>query len=725
MRLRSHLLLLTLVTLLPMVVFGVAATALIVRHERATFRQGAQERTRALLTALDTELEGHVTSLRALASSRQLEVGNLPAFYDELRRVLITQRHWDSISLLRPSGERLFETAVPLGSPAAPVYDPDSFERALRTGQPTVGNLVSDATSHWFPIRLPVARNGTTAYVLSVAVRPEAALALLSPQRLPSDWVGVVLDQNRRIVARTVRYAELLGQPASASLTAALDEGAEGWFHGTTIEGAEVYTPFNRSTLSGWTIAMGIPASVVEASASQAAWLLSLGVLGALAIALALATALNRRIAGPMMSLAAAAREMEGGTPVGSSVPAAVREVHDVREALAHASRAIREREDALRAADRTKDEFLAMLGHELRNPLGAMASAAALLNLDPPADAPARAAVGAVGRQVRHMSRLVDDLLDVSRATSGKVQLSRRPANLADIVSAAMDGLRLAGQLDQHDVRLELAPAWADVDEARAEQIVSNLVGNAVKYTAPGGRITVRVFTRNGDAVLEVADEGAGLSPDLLPRVFDLFVQGERALDRRTGGLGIGLTLVKRLAELHGGRVAADSAGPGRGSRFTVTLPAVGPRNQATASTATPPPSRAGRRLLLIEDNDDAREMMRAALEHYGYAVTEAADGAAGLEAAAIAVPDAVVIDLGLPGLDGYEVARQLRAMPAMASAVLVALTGYGQAEARQRALDAGFDEHLTKPVAPDRLVERLAALAAGGGLAGRGRSG
>ncbi len=714
MRLRSHLLWLALVTLLPMVVFGVGATALIAQRERDVFRRGAQERTLALVTAVDTELAGHLTSLRALASSAALEEGRLDAFHREATRVLHAEAHWRSISLARPSGERVFITGAPYGTALPAIRDRPSLDAAVRTGEAAVGNLVvDDQGAHRIPLRLPIAADGHVAYVLTVLVDPEAVLDLLSPQRLPADWVGVVLDGNERIVARTVEPAATLGQPASDSLRAALARGNEGWFHGRTIEGAEVYTPFNRSSFSGWTVAMGIPAAAVEAAATSTAWLLAAGSLAAVLTGLLLAWLLAGRISAPIVSLAAAATDLGRGRTIAPPPRPGVRsvlEVDDVRDALGRAGSVIGDREAALKTAHRAKDEFLAMLSHELRNPLGALASAVTVLRMNPPAESSRQAAIAAIGRQVAHITRLVDDLLDVSRATSGKIRLSREPRDLGGVVLRALDAMRSAGRLADRDVRVETIPVWVDTDETRMDQIVVNLVGNAVKYTRPADRIVVRVYPADGQAVLEVEDSGAGIAPELLPRVFDVFVQGDNTLDRQVGGLGIGLTLVKRLAELHGGRVEAESAGPGRGSRFRVLVPAVAP---PAAGPEQVPDESAPRafRVLLIEDHEDARTMMRIGLEHHGHLVFDAADGPAGIQQAISLLPDAIVVDLGLPGLDGYEVAARLRAQPMLAQTLIVALSGYGQPEARQRAREAGFDAHLTKPVAPDELSQFLAA--------------
>jgi CheY-like chemotaxis protein/two-component sensor histidine kinase len=389
-----------------------------------------------------------------------------------------------------------------------------------------------------------------------------------------------------------------------------------------------------------------------------------------------------------------------------------VEEVDEVRRAMVEASRMVREREDALRSADRAKDEFLAMLGHELRNPLNAIGSAAQILQLSRPEGEHADSAVGIITRQVHHMRRLVDDLLDVSRVTSGRVKLSLQRIDLASRVRAALESLRASGRLEGHELRFDLAPVWIDADAARIEQIVVNLVGNAAKYTPPGGSIDVRVRQEGRQAVLEVVDTGRGLSPELLPRVFDLFVQGQRSLDRSEGGLGIGLTLVKRLVELHGGTVHAASEGPERGARFSVRLPAVEapaslPRDAAGAELEIEP-----QRILVVEDNDDARQALVGALRLRGHETFEAPDGPAGLARAADCRPDVVIVDIGLPGIDGYEVGKRLRQTPGGAELVLLALTGYGQEESRQRALASGFDAFFIKPLSPERLLRRIASI-------------
>jgi signal transduction histidine kinase/ActR/RegA family two-component response regulator len=355
-------------------------------------------------------------------------------------------------------------------------------------------------------------------------------------------------------------------------------------------------------------------------------------------------------------------------------------------------------------ASNRAKDDFLAMLGHELRNPLAAIANASQILDRVGPVDPSAARAGAVIHRQVRHLAGLVDDLLDAARVSSGKIILRTVPVDLG----AALQRMVSTLASPRHPVRVDAASVWVAADETRLEQIIGNLLSNALKYTPAGGDVSGRVGADGADAVLEVTDTGEGIPAALLPHVFEPFVQGDRPPDRPRGGLGLGLALVKRLVEMHGGTVCATSAGVGRGSRFTVRLPRIPAPVAAPASSAAPAPV-VPRRVLVVEDNIDAREVLRTALALEGHEVHEAADGREGLEAALRLLPDVVLLDVGLPGMDGYEVARRIRAEPSGAGMLLVALTGYGQAGDRQRALEAGFDVHLVKPVTPERLAEAL----------------
>jgi two-component system, sensor histidine kinase len=360
---------------------------------------------------------------------------------------------------------------------------------------------------------------------------------------------------------------------------------------------------------------------------------------------------------------------------------------------------------DRAEQENQAKDEFMAMLAHELRNPLSAISAAVQVLEASNGQSAPALRARSIIARQVTHLARLVDDLLEVGRVVTGKIVLDRRPIDLADVVQRAVTVC--AERRGDQQLEVQAQPVWIEGDLVRMEQIVNNIVGNAVKYTPSGGHIRVWIIDEGAEAVLRVEDDGYGISPDLLPRVFDLFVQGERTLDRSQGGLGIGLTLVRRLVQLHGGTVSASSEGPGRGSTFTVRLPKINRPQQVETSPTNGSYSPCQRRVLIIEDNRDAREMLRMMLELFGHQVIEAEEGMCGLELLQAAQPDVAVVDVGLPGLNGYEVARRFRAQPGSERVTLVALTGYGTPEARERSRQAGFDHHLIKPVNAEALEE------------------
>ena len=370
--------------------------------------------------------------------------------------------------------------------------------------------------------------------------------------------------------------------------------------------------------------------------------------------------------------------------------------------------REIEERQVAQRE-NHAKDEFLAMLGHELRNPLSAISSAAALIGLPGVSVDGVQRAKKIIERQSQHLGRIVDDLLDLSRAMSGKILLDRAPVDLAALVAGTLETFRATGRSNGYDLAHDLAGGWVDGDATRLEQIASNLIDNALKYTPSGGRIEVRTWTENGEVVLTVRDNGVGIAAELLPHVFDVFVQGSSTLDRSQGGLGIGLSLVRRLAELHGGDIEADSKGPGAGSVFILRLPRI--EAPVPLAAAAPPAADGKPTLLLIEDNEDGREMMTMMLGCYGYQVRAAEDGLRGLDAVREFRPDLALVDIGLPGIDGYEVARRLRADPDTRHIKLVALTGYGLAEDLARVMAAGFDRHLVKPVGIEQLMETIAS--------------
>ena len=373
--------------------------------------------------------------------------------------------------------------------------------------------------------------------------------------------------------------------------------------------------------------------------------------------------------------------------------------------------------EETLKLANRRKDEFLALLAHELRNPLAPIRNGVEIMRLLGPGNPQIIRDTGElIARQVTHLARLVDDLLDVSRVTQGKVLIKEEPVELA---SAINNGIELAQPLidaKRHKLSISLPTTEAlrvRGDPTRLAQIVGNLLDNAAKYTNADGRISLSVVREGDEAVITVEDNGVGISRGLLPHVFELFTQGERSVDRAQGGLGIGLSLVKSLVELHRGAVAAASAGYGTGSTFTVRLPVLMPPHAPASPAQGALPtnqSSARRRILVVDDNEDAALSMGLLLEQDGHEVQYAYEGRSALDVAQVFEPEVALLDIGLPGLNGFEVAQQLRARPQTAGALLVALTGYGQSEDRQRTQAAGFDHHLVKPVEPQMLLALIA---------------
>ncbi|WP_437573435.1 ATP-binding response regulator [Sorangium sp. So ce887] len=372
--------------------------------------------------------------------------------------------------------------------------------------------------------------------------------------------------------------------------------------------------------------------------------------------------------------------------------------------------------------ADRRKNEFLAMLAHELRNPMAAIHTASTLLSAPDEDPEAVTFAAAVVERQVRHMARLVDDLLDVARISQGKITLRAEVVDVSRVLQQSVETSRRPIEAGRHELHLSIAGGLPAVqgDATRLEQVFCNLLNNAAKYTPPGGNIWLSARGDHDEVVVSVRDDGGGIAPELLPHVFDVFVQGDQSLHRSRGGLGVGLALVKRLVELHGGSCSCASAGVGQGAEFIVRLPALRGEGAAVGAREREPAMRAARlHVAVVDDNHDAANLLAVSLKRWGHDVVVAHDGLVALELVREHRPDVAVLDIGLPGIDGYELARRLRGEPSLDRCMLIAVSGYGQDADRQRAIDAGFDHHLLKPVEPAALMKLLARGMSSGGSA------
>jgi len=728
--LRRRLFLLVAAGVLPLAAMAALGLHALWDQQRTQAHRAALEIARAMSTAVDGELRRSIAAIEALTASPLLGRGDLAAFHAMMQASLARRSDWVTVLLAGVDGRTLANARVPYGAPLQPVVEADSLALAVASGRPSIGPLTQGTQIAAIPIRVPVMVGGEVRYVLTAAVKADGMREILDRQRIPPDWVVAIFDGSEQLVARSRQRDLPLGLRPSPTLRRLIaEQGNEGTGLTNTLEGDKVYSAYSRSADTHWTVAVGIPEAVVEQGARRSAAAYAAGLLLSLALAIGTALVVARGINEPMRALERAAKDLgEGRAPDVPRTP--VNEIREVGDALLAAAReradseaersALLARESAARAAaesaNRAKDEFLAMLGHELRNPLSAISNASQILGRRDCTPEQREFATGVVTRQTQNLVRMVDDLLDAGRLVAGKVGLSRGVVELDRLAHDVCDQMRATGRFARHEVRVSAAPAVVEGDRTRLEQVLNNLLVNALTHTPAGGSIVVDVRAVDGRGVLEVSDTGVGIPDDDLPHVFDLFFQGDQSADRPNSGLGIGLTLVRHLVELHGGTILVESGSGRRGALFRVSLPLRGapPPSAARPAEAAVP----AMTVLLVEDNDDARTTLRIALELSGHRVIEAADGADALRALDGVRVDAALVDVGLPGMDGYALCRALRERNDTRDLSIVALTGYGQREDIARALDAGFDLHLTKPAT---VPELLAAIAQAMGARGQ----
>ena len=727
MRMRSHLAILVVAVLVPMIVFAGIVLVALGRQQRAAVEAGAIETARALTNAVDESLLASVKVLEALATSRTLDAGDLRAFHVEARRAMATQPGWLNVVLLSLDGQQIVNTSRDFGQPLPRVQDPGSFDSVLRTRRSAVGDIVFGPVLQQFVfgVRVPVIRGDSVVYVLTASVRPQSLLDVLKRQRIPESWVSSVFDRSNLIAARTRSSEQFVGKQVSPEFVELLARGErEGWAITHTLEGLPVYTAYARSATTGWGIGLGIPREAVDAPLYRSLGTVIGGGIALVLVALLLATLVGRRITTPMATLSAAAKAFGEGGGMPAASAAGVSEVDDVRRAFAEAAALVEQRAAEAEASSRAKDEFLAILSHELRTPLNAVYGWARMLQAGQLDEAAAARALDVIVRQSNAQVQLIDDLLDVSRIISGKMRLDVRPVDLKAVVESAIDAVRPAADAKAIRLGAALDPRASSVsgDPDRLQQVVWNLVTNAVKFTPRNGRVDVRLDRTETNVQLVVQDSGRGISPQVLPFIFDRFRQADSSATRSHAGLGLGLALAKNLVELHGGTVTAHSEGEDKGATFVVMLPLAGtarggpraaPPRAMQASSATADLSEL--RVLVVDDDIDALELATTILVGAGAEVRTCRSAVDGLKTLYDWRPHVLVSDIEMPGEDGYSLIRKVRALSSTdgGRTPAIALTAYGRSQDRMKALTAGFNMHVPKPLDPGELTAIVASLA------------
>ena len=735
MRIRIFIALMVAAIMLPLLLASAFAVNKIWQEEQAVAIARLHKTVEATSLIVDRDIQSSVAALHAIGNSEHLQSGNFEAFYAQAKAI---NRSPDTqTALFEADGTQILNTYRSFeAQPATPQMSalPATVAKVHATQKPVVSDVFETPVTGILRIAVfsPTTAVGAKSFVLAQSFTLDHWKNIAKQQDLPADWIVAVIDRKGRFIARSHKSDELLGKPARPELVAAAAQKNEGMFRHSTVEGIDSYDAFDHSELTGWTIAVAAPVASIDAPVVRAVQIAGAGFLFAMLASGILAAAFGRRFIAAMQSASSASVALgQGQTP--SAVPTAILEVNTLNQSLQDAGQLLEKERQARLAAElererlleverlardsaqkenKAKDNFLAMLGHELRNPLAAISGAVSVLTRGDKNTQDANRYLGIIRRQNRHLVHIIDDLLDMSRLIAGKIVLDMHPVDLAECLLGCVDGLKAAHRVDGHTINVAAEPVWVDADPVRIEQIFINLIGNALKFSKAGTTIKVDLHPVGGQAVLRVQDQGSGMTPELMAQVFEPFVQGPPPANVSQSGMGIGLALVRQLVELHGGTVAVASAGADQGSAFTCSFPTVvSPASQPGSDFAHLMAARP-RTLLYVEDNDDARAVMSEMLRLSGYEVVEAADGAKALAAVALGRPDVIVLNIGLPDMNGYDVARQMRQLPNLRDVPIIALTGYGQSRDKAVATQVGFSAHLTKPVDPEELTRTIEAV-------------
>ena len=744
-RLRTILALLVLAITVPLALFAGRLIWSAWHQQQSLVDDQNIDQATAIMVGIDQQVERSIAALEVLATLEPIVEQDKSHFMEIAARTLPFHPGWASLRVVDPSLRVLASTSA---SDGQTLTNPDWAKTIIDTRKPAVSGVRRDGpTGEWFVvIGVPVLRDSRLIALLSARIHANAFSETLKRHRIAEGGVVALLDATPLIIARSRNEEQYRGQPPTPDFVRMSRESLGGSWRTRTLEGTEAYSAWHRSQLTGWTVGLALPSDLVDTPVANSFYALIAAGLGILAAGIVLAGWLSAGIVRAQSAAVLAAQALARGetvAPFHSRVVEAEALASGLREAGRILQTRLQERDEAQREADRhrtallereqtarraaealsrAKDEFVATVSHELRTPLNAIFGWVALLKtgtLDPERQ---KHAIEVIDRNTRAQGQLVEDLLDMSRVIRGSVRLDMRPVELASVLDAAVDSVRPTATARHITIAVDEAPhAIVSADQSRLQQVLWNLLSNSLKFTPSGGRIRARVAIEGSEATVRITDSGIGIAPEFLPHVFDRFTQETGDVTREHAGLGIGLSLVRHLTELHGGTVTAESDGKDKGSTFTIRLPLLGVEagDARTVKVASRPLPAAGARpleglrILAVDDDQDARDLVEEALRQAGAHVTTASSANVALSWLESDMADLVVSDIAMPNGSGYDLLRAIRANPRLAAIPVIAITAYSRGEDRDRAVTEGFDAHIGKPFDPRTLIGLLASLA------------
>ena len=739
MRIRIYIALMVAAIMLPLLLASAFAVNQIRVEEKAASLASLHKTVDAVSLTVDRDIQASIAAMMALGNSEHLQTGNFEAFYGQAKAINRKNDTW--VGLFRSDGTQVLHTSVPFNAQPTATITSALASQVIATQKTLVSDIfVGPVTGKpLIVVYVPTDTIGTSRYVVAQAFSLDHWKDIAKYQDLPANWIVAVVDRAGKFIARSHKSELLVGKQARPELVAAASQKDTGLIRHSTMEGVESYDAFNHSELTGWLIAVAAPVASINAPIVRAVQTAAAGFLLAMIVSGILAAAFARRFVSAVQNASHAALALGKGQTPKAAEKTSILEVDALNQSLANAGELLEnerlarqvaeaERErllivehqayEAIQKENTAKDHFLAMLGHELRNPIAAISGAVEVLALGSKETQKgtqnSNHHLDIIRRQNRHLVHIIDDLLDMSRLMVGKIVLNPQTVNLAEALQSCVDGLKAAQRINRHTISITAQPVWIFADPVRIEQIFINLIGNALKFSAAGSTIKIDTEQAGNKAVVRVQDYGTGMSPELIAQVFEPFVQGPPPISGENGGMGVGLALVRQLVGLHGGTVEVASDGLNQGSTFICHFPAVpAPVSESLSVTASQMAPQSCT-LLYVEDNADVRAVMSEMLKLWGYEIIEAADGAEALAALGLKRPDAVVMDIGLPDMTGYELARQMRLLPFCQDIPIIALTGFGHLRHKDEAAKVRLDAHLVKPVDPETLIRTIEAVLA-----------